>query len=521
MHTENLTYRAGWATRPFATSLCFAVAVAGTVASANAATYMVTTIGDGGNGSLRQAITDANAAGGNNTIAFAVPGAGPFKIAIASQLPGIMSTLTIDGYSQSGSSPNTNATDAGGLNAVLQIELAGPSGVYGFYMGKASGVILTVQGLAMHGFLADLLGYSIAGTSQLRSFGNYLCTNLDGSAVAAGPATGSGINSDKTTTYIGGDLASQRNLISGCGGSGVVIGAPTGMRGNFIGTDASGTLAIPNGLAGNNSGITVVGNVANVAIGGATAAARNVISGNRAFGISIYNPYGGAQYVGLEIKGNYIGTDWSGMQPLPNGFADPNAAQYGGGIQLQTGVTNPTPAIIGGFGDGEANLIAYNSGAGIIAASNSPGESFDSRANLLHHNHAVGRANLDIGTVGPTPNDADDADGGSNAQQNWPQIVSASQSGNQLSVAYRVDTATVNAIYPLRIDFYVDAQGGSGQWLGQDSYPAASAQQQRSIVLLVPAGARAFPFVATATDAGGHTSEFSPAFDVIFEDDFD
>jgi hypothetical protein len=32
---------------------------------------------------------------------------------------------------------------------------------------------------------------------------------------------------------------------------------------------------------------------------------------------------------------------------------------------------------------------------------------------------------------------------------------------------------------------------------------------------------RAIPFVATATDAGGHTSEFPPAVDVIFEDDFD
>lgn len=88
-------------------------------------------------------------------------------------------------------------------------------------------------------------------------------------------------------------------------------------------------------------------------------------------------------------------------------------------------------------------------------------------------------------------------------------------------MTYRVDTALANASYPLRVDFYADVRGGSGEWLTQDTYPQASAQQQRTITLLVPAGARAIPFVATATDAGGHTSEFSPAFDVIFEDDFD
>jgi hypothetical protein len=37
----------------------------------------------------------------------------------------------------------------------------------------------------------------------------------------------------------------------------------------------------------------------------------------------------------------------------------------------------------------------------------------------------------------------------------------------------------------------------------------------------VPAGVAAIPFVAVATDANGYSSEFSPAFDAIFEDDFD
>ena len=49
----------------------------------------------------------------------------------------------------------------------------------------------------------------------------------------------------------------------------------------------------------------------------------------------------------------------------------------------------------------------------------------------------------------------------------------------------------------------------------------ADAQQARTVTLTVPPGAKALPCVATATDTGGKGSEFSPAFDVLFEDDFD
>jgi hypothetical protein len=247
-----------------------------------------------------------------------------------------------------------------------------------------------------------------------------------------------------------------------------------------------------------------------------------VISGNHPWGIGIWAAFGASgPATGFELKGNYIGSDWSGLYAIPNGWPNYNAALYGGGIQVQNGSATPATLVIGGFAPGEANLIAFNNGAGILASSNAVSEGFDSRANEVHHNAGVGRVNLDIGAPGPTPNDAGDADTGANGVQNWPEFVFASQSGNQLTVTYRVDTAAANAAYPLRIDFHADSGGGGGAWLAQDSYPAASAQQSRTVTLPVPPGVRAIPFVATATDADGHTSEFSPAFDVIFEDDFD
>ena len=80
-----------------------------------AATFTVTNTDDAGPGSLRQAILDAETAAGADTIAFAIPGAGVHTITPLTLLPIISQPLTIDGYTQPGSSPNTNPT---GDNAV-------------------------------------------------------------------------------------------------------------------------------------------------------------------------------------------------------------------------------------------------------------------------------------------------------------------------------------------------------------------------------------------------------------------
>src|SRR5690606_21851978 len=146
-------------------------------------------------------------------------------------------------------------------------------------------------------------------------------------------------------------------------------------------------------------------------------------------------------------------------------------------------------------------------GPGIVAATIHTRAHFDSRGNVIHHNRGIGRVNVDIGQAGPTANDVDDADTGNNNGQNHPQIVSASQVGNALTITYRVDTAPANATYPLRVDFFHNLRGGAGDLLLQDEYPEASAQAERTIVVDLPPGVAGIPFVATATDADGHASE--------------
>jgi len=497
---------------------------------AHAATFTVTSSADGagtcpdaGNCTLRAAIAAANAAGGANTIAFAIDGDNVHTIQLAAALPAIGGTLIIDGYSQPGSAQNTLAPDEGGLDTVLAIEV---SGVTSSFVGLQiqPNADLTVQGLALNHFSIAINGNGGGpDASHLHVYGNFIGTTVDGDAFDGAGNGDCAVRTGFTTTQVGGTLPWQRNLLSG-NACGVLVGGPATVQGNLIGSDAGGTLAIANGVSGNWPGV-IVGARAHVHIGGASVAARNLISGNRTFGIGIWPGFGaGGAIDDFAIEGNFIGTDWSGTRPLPNGFPDSSAAAFGGGIQVQSGADHGGAYQIGGFGTGQANLIAGNLGSGISAAGFASAY-FDNRGNVVHHNRGVGRANVDIGSAGPSANDPGDADGGANDGQNWPDILAASADAGvgatNLDVTYRVDSSVANSAYPLRVDFYANVQGGSGPWLGSDVYTAAMAQAPRSVTLTLPAATKAIPFVAVATDANGFSSELSPPFDLIFEDDFE
>src|SRR6185437_12602111 len=117
-----------------------------------------------------QALLDANAAAGPDTIAFSIPGAGVHTITLTSVLPLITGPVVIDGYTQPGSSVNTNPLNAG-INAVLDVELTGPSGLLFFSTGSDGS---TVRGLAIRGSSSDLIE---SQSSNLTVTGNFLGTN--------------------------------------------------------------------------------------------------------------------------------------------------------------------------------------------------------------------------------------------------------------------------------------------------------------------------------------------------------
>jgi hypothetical protein len=511
--------------------------------AADATTFTVTSVADGAgtcpdvaNCTLWQAITNSNSAGGSNTIDFNIGGAGAHTITLTGQLPGISNDLLINGSTQSGWVPNANAPDAGGLSTQLTIQIDGAGQSYGFYVSGNHAV--AIEHLAMNGFTGNAIAGDTSQPGTLAVRGCFIGTQLDGSAFPSGYGNnGTAIHTGAGLAHIGGALTGERNLISGNRGGGIYVAGPAVIEGNLIGTDAGGTQAIGNGLSSNWPGIVLPGNFPNIRVGcgsngsgpgcGSTTS-RNVISGNHTYGIAIWDSFGQGTG-GLEIKGNFIGTDWTGTKALPNGDGTAGCPTYCGGIQLQGSSTATPASLIGGFATGEANLIAFNLGYGIAGFGNAIGASFDNHGNAIHNN---GGSDLVFNlNDGRSANDAGDADAGTNNKQNYPKIDSASVSGTPgnlvLNVTYEVDSAAANSSYGangLRVDFYVDVDEGSGDFLVTDNYPVGLAMMPRSIALPLPASVQSLAgFVASATDANGYSSELSPSrvFDRIFADRFE
>jgi hypothetical protein len=216
------------------------------------ATFSVTNTLNSGAGSLRQAILDANATAGPDIIAFNIPGGGVQTIAPTSPLPTITDAVTIDGYSQPGASPNTLSV---GSNAVLLIELSGASagsGAVGLTITAAGSVI---QGLVINRFSAHGIRITGAGATGNVIAGNYIGTNATGTAALPNIGSGVRIDTGAQANRIGtnGDGVAddaERNVISGNGTQGVrITGSGTNsnvVAGNYIGTNATGTAALPN-----------------------------------------------------------------------------------------------------------------------------------------------------------------------------------------------------------------------------------------------------------------------------------
>ena len=124
---------------------------------------------------------------------------------------------------------------------------------------------------------------------------------------------------------------------------GIIItnGLGNTVAGNFVGTDVTGT----NGLGNNLAGIQIFGANANL-IGGTSASARNLISGNALSGVEIM-----AGASGNVVQGNFIGTDMTGHRALGNKVD---------GVHIESGENT-----IGGAVSGAGNLISGNITNGI------------------------------------------------------------------------------------------------------------------------------------------------------------
>jgi CSLREA domain-containing protein len=453
---------------------------------------------DSGLGSLRQAIICANAAPGADTITFNIPGNGVHTISPLSALPIITDPVIIDGYTQPGASPNTNGP-AQGDNANLLIELNGSNApsTRGLDFSEANG---TVRGLVINNFT---IGIFLNKDNNVVE-GNFIGTNPAGTS-GSGMLYGINVGGSSANNRIGGADADDgaadgklmaRNVISGCEAAINIAGSGNLVRGNLLGTQASGIAAL-----GNGSGVFIGGGTDNL-IGGTAFGAGNVISKN-INGVFI----SGALAVNT-VQGNLIGTDVTGTASLGN----TNAGVF---------IYRSNNAMIGGTAPGAGNVIAYNSHNGIsIQIEAALADTANSNAILGNSIYQNGDLGIDLNADGPTPNDhmpTMDADTGPNNLQNFPAFTGAAITGTQLSLNYSVPSDPANSQYPLRIEFFkTDAGGTQGQtFLGSDTYTADQAGDEATVTFTtaVPL-AVGDKIVATATDNAGNTSEFSDSVTV-------
>lgn len=312
-----------------------------------ATTYTVTNTNDAGAGSLRQAISDANVTPGTHTIAFNIPTSDPnyiavqgvWKITPATALPLVMrSSLTIDGSSQTVNQGNTNLD---GPEIMLDGNHAFGSD-FAFHLYNVTGV--TVQGFIIGRFT---VGIEISGSTSQSNIirGNYIGCNYNATDTLSN-THGIEILTGPHHNTIGGSTPADRNILSGNNHTGVrVVNSNYNIiKGNYVGLNRTGTAALRN-----YDGISIEGTSKNNLIGGYTAADRNYVSGNVAYGIPVFG--GGCS--GNIIVGNYAGTDITGTVAVPNTY----------GVLFDDGASFNT---LGGTKPGAGNLLSGNSGYGVF-----------------------------------------------------------------------------------------------------------------------------------------------------------
>ena len=293
-----------------------------------------------------------------------------------------------------------------------------PNGRDGILLSASSGNTIggtsSGDGNLISGNAGDGVNIIDSTTTTLR--GNIIGTNVGGSTALANGGDGIVI-SDSPTNTVGGTAGGAGNLISGNAHDGVHIlnTASTGdhVLGNKIGTDQTGSLSVGNGA----NGVEVAGGASQATIGGATAGAGNVISAN-ADGVTlgtgttttvvqgnrIGTDLGGTKALGntffgvflSDAPGNTIGGTTAGARNLISGNG--------------TGVRISGNAASGNFVEGNyigTNLTGTRKVGNVnegIFLDNAPNNTFGGTAagagNVVSGNGASGIRLLDTGATG-------------------------------------------------------------------------------------------------------------------------
>jgi CSLREA domain-containing protein len=510
------------------------------VPSAQAAqTFTVNSTGDGpdadlldgacatssGSCTLRAAIQQANYHRGPDTIAFDIAGTGVHSIRLSQALPTLHDATggtTIDGYTQPGASPNT---DAAVSNAQIRIEIVG-QGTYAFEAIRITSANNVLRGLSLYNLFRPIWLEGPGAHDNVMA-GNFVGTDADGTFRSTGTitdATGILLYHAASHNRIGGTDPADRNVISGNARSGVGMWhqgtSYNVVMGNLVGYDPSGTRRVANTFHGIDMNSGSNHNI----VGGLGPGERNVVCCSLRRGIEISHS-GDTAF--NQVIGNFVGTDVAGKT------APSWAYVTSFGIQVKDRVRNNVVAhnVVGNAREGGIrvdeygtccvgpNQIMYNRvgvsldgtpipnsvagiyvtagnttiGPGNIIANNPIGirlEGSTSRATVITQNSIYGNAGLGIDRA---------------------PIGTVNTSDKNFAVLKSADTkeARGTACAGCTVEVFV-ADGGAGKY-GQGKTFVGSAVAAGDGTFVVPiSGAAAGDYVTvTATSVTSSTSEFA------------
>lgn len=384
-------------------------------------------------------------------------------------------------------------TLAVGDNAVLQIELRGSGVPSGTGLNFGAVTAGEVRGLLLTAWKSRAI--LLNGAANMTIDGNFFGTNATGTT--ASPFTTANdialvVDSASVNNTVGGATAASRNLISGNNG-GITVGS-AGTTNNVFQNNYIGTDAAGTSALPNIQGISFSFVDANTVRG-------NVISGNSV----LFNPASAGIVISeasshILVVGNRIGTNAAGTAALPNlyGIVITDNGPFGGSTSNTIGTA------------AEPNIIAFNTKAGVALTAIASGTS---RLNSIRYNSIFsnGALGIDLGNDGITPNDPGDGDTGLfNDLQNYPVLTSAQFSGGTVTISGTLNSLPSGS-YNVQF-FQSPACGPSGAGQGKTFLGEATVNTDASgngtFNVSFP-GSSSGVITATATDSLGNTSEFS------------
>jgi hypothetical protein len=331
--------------------------------------FVVDTIASSGAGSLAAAVAFANADDAANLIRFNIPGGCPKRITRTSALV-VTDGLTIDGYSQPGSSMNSSSTNFNGEPCIIL------DGANRSHDGIVAGAALStkneglrIRGLAFEDFATALnLDEGLSHIIQGNQFGGIIGSSSDPASALSSNNNAISLGRDAAQfATIGGDADNETNLLVGSNLRAVTINRSSNntISNNQIGYDRTGpgassfsngtgvqiqsaanNLIVGNRFGGNDDGVRLLfsgarnNRIQNNAFGGF---ALNEPPANIRFGVQIFedahdNRVGpGNTFIGNEVGVRINETAGGRNRVDGNGFG----AQTGLGIDL--GLLGVTP----------------------------------------------------------------------------------------------------------------------------------------------------------------------------------